>query len=294
MKTLYTPLLIILLSTFHASSQSHFITAGQTDQMIFTDYVPDTSIKPLPLNPPPYQDTGSLVIDINHDGMDDLKVSFRWWGSSGGSETSYRIYCLGQNTVMSNLEKKILYGVCGLACDTAYYTVAKRYNFGDTITSISDSGWQSEGVLYINGGSSSLGGYTLTNGGSLPRDTPFYYAFRIINQTDTTLGYLHFYYPSNRFKFMDFACEGPTSSYIISSVNNISSSSISISPNPFTSYIHITADKPFQYNISDYLGRVVLTGTTDKTIATEALASGNYVLTIKNEEMVTVRKMVKY
>lgn len=69
---------------------------------------------------------------------------------------------------------------------------------------------------------------------------------------------------------------------------------VSISPNPFTSFINITTDKAFHYSISDYLGRVVLSGETDKTIETEALASGNYILTIKNEEMVMVRKMVKY
>ena len=50
----------------------------------------------------------------------------------------------------------------------------------------------------------------------------------------------------------------------------------------------------FQYTISDYMGRVVMQGESDKTIETETLASGSYILSIKNEEMFTVKKMVKY
>ena len=92
---------------------------------------------------------------------------------------------------------------------------------------------------------------------------------------------------------MDFACEGPTSSYIITSTNNLSPTSISISPNPFNHQINIGTDKVVEYQVSDYTGRVLLSGKTERSIATEILPSGSYLLLLKNEELYSIKKMVK-
>ena len=104
------------------------------------------------------------------------------------------------------------------------------------------------------------------------------------------LGYVHMNYNS----VLDYAIEGPTSSYIDGLPNDLpTDKSISTYPNPFANQININYAKPFDYQITDYIGRVVATGKAEKTINTSDLPAGNYLLLMKNEEMSCVKKIMK-
>ncbi|MES2621955.1 MAG: T9SS type A sorting domain-containing protein [Bacteroidota bacterium] len=283
--------LFILLSfqiLFPASyAQSHFITAGQTQGMVVTDYVPDYSI-PVTLYDQHFHVSGSVDVDLNRDSIYDFNISIRTYGGLAVTFTDCEIHGLNQNAIFTKSDT-MRTCVSGQLVPTSFtQSVAKKYLAYDTLSHSQNASWQNE-VLIEH--SSSPNCELLTDYDYSPTDTPYYYFLRVITANDTLLGYLKF--STIEAKLLDFAIEGPTSSHIISSISNLASSNISISPNPFTSFIHITTEKSFQFTMSDYVGRVVLSGSADKTIRTEDLPAGNYLLTIKNEETVSVKKVVK-
>ncbi len=258
--------------------------------MIFTDYVPDYVI-PTAWISFPHSSYGSLSIDLNKDNVDDLEIHKAIGGGLAATYTSYVIVFKNQNYLMTKLDSSRTFYNGDSTSSEPFNPYAKKFNVGDSLISIIDSAWTNDSTyiesLGVGGGST-----TLFTDYILPTDAPYYYFLKIITATDTLLGYLHF--TTDGGQLLDFACEGPTSSHIISSTNDLSSSNISISPNPFTFFINISSEKPFKYSISDYIGRLVKQGESYKTIETDALASGNYILTIKNEERFSVKKIVKY
>jgi hypothetical protein len=285
-------LLVYGLVTFHASAQTHFITAGQTQGMIFTDYVPDYHIPTLQIQPNHSLDSGKIDIDINHDLITDFTISCVSRQSLGGGGITYKIYPSNQSYILTKVD--FGHGNGGYI-DTTPQMVAKKLLYNDTIAISSDSLWSnSTTTIFVNGGNGANNG-TLTDF-SLPLDSPCWYAAKVIKGTDTLIGYLHFLTKlSAPYQLIyDFACEGPTSSYIITSTNNLSPTNISISPNPFTNQINIGTDKAVEYQVTDYTGRVLLSGKTERSISTEMLPPGSYLLLLKNEELYSVKKMVKY
>ena len=288
MKRFFFLLIVTVVSTLPASSQTHFITAGQTQGMIFTDYVPD------------YLFYTEMNIDLNHDGINDCKLIHHLYSDpmSHIGHSSDSIFTSNKCFVFSVVDSFI-----GNYCVTNSTWRAKNFNPSDTVYFSDDSTWQNQGVIIRNDiwliGESCFIGFPGINLGS-PSDTvPSYYFLKLITNNDTLYGFLHFSIISNHNTYdgeitmHDFACEGPTSSYIINSINDLSSSNISVSPNPFTNQINISTDKPFSYQITDYIGSVVLQGRAENNIQTGALAAGSYLLLIKNEEYYSVKKITK-
>ena len=176
--------------------------------------------------------------------------------------------------------------------DTFPLLVAKKFVVNDTLKDLSNTFWQNTLTL-IYARHNGYGYYDwVATDSTLPLEGSYYYFLKTIYGTDTLAGYIHFSTYTNGL-IMDFACEGPTSSYIITSTNNLSPTSISISPNPFNHQINIGTDKVVEYQVSDYTGRVLLSGKTERSIATEILPSGSYLLLLKNEELYSIKKMVK-
>jgi hypothetical protein len=73
----------------------------------------------------------------------------------------------------------------------------------------------------------------------------------------------------------------------------INNQSTTIYPNPFTNQLHINTPKQSAYQVTDYLGKTVLSGTTDNAIETKSLAPGNYLLILKNADDFIIRKIMK-
>ncbi len=270
--------LLFITGILNANAQTHFITAGQTQGMMFTDYVPDLTI-PIANNP------GSVHvdIDINNDTIPDVSIvsSFYW---SGGMGHFVESGSLSLHAIRSEVEliAKNDSNTCG------YINVmAVRFVYGDTI--LNDSN-------YIYSNSPLIHQYTTGNGGGCyysigyAGSDPCFFAGRMIENNDTLLFYIH--YSGN--KILDYAIEGQDTSLTISSIKDLSNkNSITIFPNPFTSSITTSYNKAFEYQITDYSGRVVLQGKAEKSIATDKLATGNYLLLMKNEELYSVKRIVK-
>ncbi len=292
MKSTFFLLLVFLLSTFHASAQTHFITAGQTQGMIFTDYVPDYYLPNTYVNFPS-SSSYEMDIDINKDGIPDYHLGYYTYNSTPLSSTTFKIKPYTRNSIICALDTyHIIYqGV--YPNDTINHIVARKFFDNDTLLENYDTLWKTnEIIIHLNTTGAFSGTRVLTNY-ITPLDSPYYYGLKIISNSDTILGYLHFA-ASGAGVVLDFACEGPTSTYTITSINDLpTDKSITTYPNPFTNQININYTKPFDYQITDYIGRVVLAGKAEKTINTEQLPAGNYLLVIKNEETYSVKKIVK-
>ncbi len=270
-------LLVSLLSTFHAFAQTHFITAGQTQGMIFTDYVPDKFL---------FHAGNNLTvgIDINHDGNNDLEFeSF----SSGSGPSSHSAYSTSFNSTDSSVQIICTQYSSG-GCWGVHY-MPQVFHTGDTIFNNSLSFYSNNSRINYSAG---IG---CSFGLSSAEISDCFFSGRIVTSSDTSLFYVHFSRNSNSdYYCLDYGIEGPTSSYIITSTNNLSLSNISISPNPFANQINISTDKVVEYQVTDYTGRVLLSGKTERSISTEVLPCGSYLLLLKNEELYSVKKMVKY
>lgn len=288
MKRFYFLLLITVLSTFHASAQTHFITAGQTQGMIFTDYVPDYNFPTPPITlSTPWTGQGNILLDINHDSISDFQIYHYHDYLTTPTYSETIITALNSNSVLAQNE------TCGEPAGIPIMrNVAMRFTASDTCNFVSTL-WNASAYIYASSScqsQSSPCNYTCYDNPTLADYSRGYYFIRVTVGTDTLLGYIHFEIGS---KILDYAIEGPTSSYINSSIDDLFPSNISISPSPFTNQININYSKPFNYQITDYLGRVVLEGKAERTINTEQLPAGNYLLVIKNEETYSVKKIVK-
>lgn len=289
MKSTLLLLLVSLLSSFHASAQTHFIIAGQTQGMIFTDYVPDYNFPTPPVTlSTPWTGQGNILLDINHDSISDFQIYHYHDYLTTPTYSETIITALNSNSVLAQNE------TCGEPAGIPIIrNVAMRYTASDTCHFISTL-WNASAYIYASSScqsQSSPCNYTCYDNPTLADYSRGYYFIRVTVGTDTLLGYIHFEIGS---KILDYAIEDPTSSYINTSINDLSNNkSITTYPNPFTNQININYTKPFEYQITDYIGRVVLAGRAEKTINTEQLPSGNYLLVIKNEETYSVKKIVK-
>ncbi|MCX6199572.1 MAG: T9SS type A sorting domain-containing protein [Bacteroidetes bacterium] len=282
MKRFYFVLLITAFSAFHATAQTHFITAGQTQGMIFTDYVPDANI---------FNFENGIVtksLDLNHDGIVD--ISFNHMNNFQfplGGEARYYLQTFSPTIQIS----AIIDTGRGVNCiGQTFYTV-KVYHQNDTVSNNQLEWLDSFIYVYhiVIGGGNEICGF----GNVISTDSNYFFTGRVISINDTSLFYVHLGVWDHYEYIFDYAIEGSDSTLIISSAKDLSSSSnISISPNPFTNQLNISIQKPFDYQITDYIGRVVLQGRAERIINTEELAAGNYLLVIKNEETYSVKKIV--
>jgi hypothetical protein len=294
MKKLTAIFFMLTTSCLPMFAQTNFITAGQTDGMITTIFDPYYRI-PIVQEINHHNYYGSDSIDINYDGIYDYRLIYSRGGSLAGSYWSYNIHSLNQNYVMATLDTyRVSRRPTVCQSDTLYHYVAKKYFHGDTLMNSSDSLWRNQYLLihyycYVGGTSSLLTDYIM------PLTDPYYYILKVITLTDTLLGYLQF---STQNKLFSYACQGQDSIIvnIITSISpdySINDEGIKIYPNPFSNQISIASEKLYDYQINDYLGRIMLSGKSNQPINTEPLPAGNYILLLKNEDTFISRKIVK-
>jgi hypothetical protein len=108
------------------------------------------------------------------------------------------------------------------------------------------------------------------------------------------------YYQNNcihSYDYDDFINEFPTRKLDCQSwvgvQEKINTQSINIYPNPFTNQISIASEKTFDFQITDYLGKTILSGKTNEPITTDNLSKGNYLLVLKNEDAYSVKKITR-
>ena len=269
--------LLFITGILNANAQTHFITAGQTQGMMFTDYVPDLTISIVSGS-----GSDSTDIDINNDTVPDISIfsNFYWFGAMGhwGQSSSLSIHAIRSDV---ELIAKNDSTTCG-----STEVMAVRFIYGDTILNESSFIYSNNPLIHYSVASSDFCGYSIGYTGS----DPCFFAGRMIENSDTLLFYIH--YSGN--KILDYAIEGQDTSLIISSINDLSNNnSTSIYPNPFTTSITTSYNKAFEYQLTDYSGRVVLQGKAEKSISTDKLAAGNYLLLMKNEELYSVKRIMK-
>jgi hypothetical protein len=282
MKNSFTLLLIFVSIT--AFCQTHFITAGQTQGMIFTDYVPDEYF----FSPGTFNHTETKAFDLNNDGTSDLNFYFGHLGIPSDGVINFSIQPLQPEV------QTLCFAYSGSSlCDSNLRVAIKIFQNGDTITN-SNTLW-SESLTYILKDTGYAHSEICFWGTDVFSSYSSYYcAGRFVTNIDTTLYYIHIRSNgSDSVTIADYAIEGQDTTYVISSTNDLSPSNTSAYPNPFTNQINISTGKPFEYQLTDYTGRVVLSGKAEHTIATDELVRGCYLLAIKNEETFSVKKMVK-
>lgn len=270
-------LLLFTTGILNATAQTHFITAGQTQGMMFTDYVPDLTVSIA--NSPGIDST---FLDINNDSIPDISIvsSFYWAGGMGHFIESHS---LSIHAIRSDVE--LIAKNDSTSCGSTVIA-AVTFDNGDTILNESNYIYTYNPLIHYTSSGNGWCSYSAEDGGS---DTSFF-AGRMIANNDTLLFYIHF----SGIKVLDYAIEGQDTSLTISSINDLSNhNSITVYPNPFTSSITTSYNKAFEYQLTDYSGRVVQQGKTEKNISTDKLAAGNYLLLMKNEELYSMKRIVK-
>lgn len=266
---------LFFLSVLFSSSQGEFIIAGQTQDMIYTDFVPDYKIQTL---------NTSAVLDLNHDGINDIEVHL----SYPQTPSLTYLYFLG------DAKRCLVQNFLGGGMDE----VGNKYSFGDTLSFDSDS------IIFWQRYSSSVckiaetcipffnGCYETDTVSDLTAD--YYYFVRFKVSADTLYGYIHLSFDSNlRATIYDFACQGPQSSYILSVLDdNFLSNNVKVSPALFSNYLHVDAPDKSEFSLYDLTGKEVMVWT-DKIVKTEFLESGVYLLVVQTGHGRMSKKVVK-
>ncbi len=138
-------LLVTLLSTFYAFAQTHFITAGQTQGMIFTDYVPDEV-----LYNRHYNGWRNDSIDVNHDGIADMIIRYYVMNNIFGSPPNQGYYN-AENLTFTSLVQSVQFACkldtavgnafdeCGNGSIKPYHTFTKIFPQNDIILMNNDA-----------------------------------------------------------------------------------------------------------------------------------------------------------
>ncbi len=289
MKVVIT-LLSILIAVPSISAQTNYIIAGQTENMIFSDFIPDYSI-PIQYEIGgcglPNHSRGTLGLDINKDGTNDLTIVVDQCSSLGGgtfeisfvTSTATYVYAVFDTT-------QIHQGTYG-SCDTLHQFVAKKFSERDTLFDSINVNWQSGEVL-VASYFSLTGGLTCNLSDRTPIDTPYYF-IKIISGGDTSLGFVHF-----RNELLDYACQGPESTFIISSLEEIKDQrDVLIYPVPFTDYLIVESPFPLGYQIINTTGKIMLYGTYESQINTESLCAGYYLIKLRSENDYITKPLIK-
>lgn len=260
--------------------------------MIFKDCVPDEV-----LYNRNYNGWRNDSIDVNHDGIADMIIRYYVMNNIFGSPLNQGYYN-AENLTFISLVQSVQFACmldtavgnafdeCGNGGIKPYHTFTKIFSQNDIILMNNDSLW-SQGSIYATFNVSSSTQGNCGGGGLSESDSSFYVAGRYIITNDTSLFYIHLGFQDYRIYLRDYALERQDSTI------NLSPTNISASPNPFTNQINISTDKAVEYQVTDYTGRVLLSGKTERSINTEILPSGSYLLLLKNEELYSVKKMVK-
>ena len=295
-------ILLCLIAFYHtvASAQTNFITAGQTDNMIYTCYQPGSwalsagdgqggsgqNIMPVDLNGDGTVDF-SILLDYQHIGVG----SYSWTMTLVLSSNCY-VHCQSDTYLVAAIRPSCLR-------DSTYYSVAENYLRADTLTDFSDTLWKTGNVLVEHYYNYTCDVYLQDTSKLSPAGE--YHFFKLVINNDTLLAYARFSDAIGQnneagvtILLFDFACQGnqkyttlPTAIAEITGAQNIK-----IYPVPFTQNLNIQSSQPITYTFFSNTGSQVLSGAGNR-IDTEHLAPGAYMLVLKTGDTVFRKSVVK-
>lgn len=288
------PIALIFISgmlTLH--SQSDFILAGQDTGLMRTNVLWGYLIPHIANVYDSYY-VGTVYLDLNNDGVNDLQIGWEWMiGCDINIEYLYikpeqegiQLLC-GYDT-----------GIDYYNCNQRIYQCSKAYSSGDTIRN-ETSTWldSTETIFYSYWDCACIGCCYDPIQNNLQTDSNYYIAGRMINNSDTSLFYLHLG-ANYAYMLYDYAIEGMDTSittFLPTSVTDVTRPQTTrVYPNPFTNQIVFTGGKSMEFAICDYLGRTVMSGKSERIINTAQLIPGVYVLILKDEQNYLSTRIVK-
>ncbi len=178
----------------------------------------------------------------------------------------------------------------------------KSYRYSDTLTSLQDSLWLTGGN--VNLVSTVFDGDYEGDSNLVEHSAYDYFFMRIIDSTDTLLGYIQVDFPhdsgadyayplSQTPVIKSFAIQGQERTDTILGIANITrETKPQIYPNPFSDHLDISNEEMYHYSLFDLSGKLLLTGKGSK-INSSQLATGAYLLLLQNGETSFYQKVIK-
>ncbi len=275
MKYALTALLAVIF--LNCAAQGNFITAGQTQDMIYTEFEPDYYFR---MNAP------GLLMDLNWDGEPDLGLYAKQMqgGVMGGP------YYIAFGGLVLDVYGKFF------PDDTIHnISVSKKFQFGDTMLFNAAGEWD-----YGNDSFTEIAVtcYPVPSWWCAATDTsiailePAYYFVKVITPPDTSYGYIHLRIDSAlNVVVYDYACQGNEALHTIDPYAPIIKTP-SVFPVPFLNYLTVQDAEGKKWIMIDVLGQTVLelhNGIND----TGKLRRGTYFIKEESETPNLVRKVIK-
>ena len=294
------PLLLKILSLFIClmvgqqclDAQTPSITAGQTAGMMVTEYNPAQFIID------PWPDTAYINIDLNHDGVTDVVVSYYFFeeGVQGLTETfalSTPNVKIQFASVVDTVEHSCIDSLALAGFDSIYYVSQLFYQ----ANVINNGGiiWHDSAVIaYSTQGSHGCGWSIGTQ-----LSANFYFAGRLFGNNDTSLFYIHIGTDfSGNTNLYDYAIQGPDTTFMLTSIPVLQNDNdlVKVFPVPALNALHIQVSGQPQFEINNVLGEKVKEGklvSGDNQLDLADLSPGVYFVTVIGSNGRTVKKIIK-
>ena len=286
MKVKNTPIAIFILINinllFINEIKSQYAIAG-TQGAIYVDIVPDTLLN----SPPPPGGDEYYYIDINQDGIDDIKIDagssispgVSYWKIDISSLDSFTSFSLGNiDSVMNGSN------LCG------YFSMLQVFNNGDTIK---NTNYVSQGYLgyaiMVNGGCTGVGNEWVNKGDK-------FFGVKYQTAVDTTFGWVKVNVAdASTVLIEEFSLGSPVAG--INSTHDFSKL-ITVYPNPTTEKIYLLQNTSGEIEISlfDVYGKQSGATFKSRTQKTEmdlsGLTMGIYFVQVKTDDGIATKKII--
>ena len=243
-------LYIFFFFLFINQVKSQYSIAG-THGAIYVNIIPDTLLNPQP------NDTEAYFIDINQDGINDIKIEAGFWLHSqqqGDYVNDIKISSLDSFTSFSFGKIDSLYftnSVCNANHQLYTTTVLKVYNTGDTIL---NGNYISSGYLAYYSAFGQCGFYF--GSAEWQNKGDVFFGVKYQTASDTSFGWVKVNVTGySTVLIEEFSLGSP-----LSGVNSLAdiSNSISIYPNPSLGIFTLSSSKKIlSIEISDVLGNII-------------------------------------
>jgi hypothetical protein len=231
-----------------------------------------SQINTYPVNQTVTISSGSFTIDVDSDGNDDYTFEIL---QLSGSSTAARVISIGNSKVM----------------DSSMFGYPDALNFGDTVKSPYSSG---NAVL----------GTDIGSAGQFSGAGMKYLGLNIDSSGDSHLGWISLEVAASNDTIIlyDVGYNTTAGAQItagqtnLTSVSEMSAIDFELYPNPCQNLMGINwpiSNHELRYSISDINGKLLLHGTTTRNIDVSVLASGTYLLTIEEGQIIGRKKFMK-
>jgi hypothetical protein len=269
-------LLVVLLAlVFESNAQSNYIIAGQHGTT-YVDIVPDTI---LPYSVPSSGGGDpSYSLDINNDGIKDIKIDYAVIGAMLMAGTQIGVSALDSNTRFSWGGQNVT-GTCGAP------PILKGFYAGDTIQNTTT--YISTGFLIYS--ETIYGSFPCSSYGHWGKTGDAYIGVKYQTNAGIAYGWVKVNLDSSRVMIKEYSLGSAVAS-IEQFINN--NAQVSIYPNPANTVINVELGiKNVEIKIVDVLGNEVIS-TKEKNIDVSSLSEGVYFVQIKTNEGILTKKVI--